>query len=54
MLQLTQERLPFNSRGNGALLKCYDCGLTDCSQQKTCDDSYDACVKTFVGEILTQ
>ena len=37
-------------RSSTALLKCYDCVGSDCRDEKTCSDSYDACIKNFVGE----
>ena len=40
----------FSYRSSDALLKCYDCIGTDCSDEKTCSDSDDACIKNFAGE----
>ena len=37
-------------RSTSALLKCYDCGASDCRDEKTCSDGEDACIKNFVGE----
>ena len=37
-------------RSTSPLLKCYDCGASDCRDEKTCSDGEDACIKNFVGE----